>query len=112
MKLIFIEVQFKIGYRYGRKIEMTSSLYGVDGLGYKCATMKTTERCNDDKSEPIDKSFRSSNCSLQLECMKEEWIVIEVSFASVNTIRALYTLPVTLWEVEAFEDTYVLLILL
>ena len=65
---------------------MTSSLHGVDGLGYKCATMKTTKRCNDDKSELIKKSFLSSYCSLQLDCMKEEWIVIEVSFASVNTV--------------------------
>jgi len=65
---------------------MTSSLHDVDGLGYKCATKGMTKRCNDDKSEPINKSSLSSNCSLQLECMKEEWIVIEVSFASVNTV--------------------------
>ena len=58
---------------------MTSSLHGVDGLGYKCATRKMTNRRNDDKSEQIEKSFLSSNCSLQLECMKEEWIVIGVS---------------------------------
>ena len=57
-------------YRYGRKLEMTSSLYDVDGLGYKCATMGTTERSNNAKLEPIDKSSLSSNCFLQLENMK------------------------------------------
>ena len=65
---------------------MTSSLHGVDELGYKCATAGMTKRSNNDKLTLIKKSFRSSNCSLQLECMKEEWIVIEVSFASVNTV--------------------------
>jgi hypothetical protein len=58
---------------------MTSSLHDVDGLGYKCATKEMTKRCKGDKSELIKKSFHSPNCSLQLECMKEEWIVIGVS---------------------------------
>jgi hypothetical protein len=83
---------------------MTSSLHGVDGLGYKCATRKMTNRRNDDKSEQIEKSFLSSNCSLQLECMKEEWIVIVVSYATVNNFRALYTLPVTLRKAKVCED--------
>ena len=59
-----------VEYRYGRKIEMTSSLHDVDGLGYKCATMGITERCNGDEPEPIIKNSLSSNCSLQLENMK------------------------------------------
>ena len=83
---------------------MTSSLHDVDGLGYKCATKGMTKRCNDDKSEPINKSSLSSNCSLQLECMKEEWIVIVVSYATVNNFRALYTLPVTLRKAKVCED--------
>lgn len=58
---------------------MTSSLHGVDGLGYKCATKGMPKGSKDDKSELIAKSSHSSNCSLQLECMKEEWIVIGVS---------------------------------
>jgi len=68
-----------IKYRYGRKIEMTSSRHGVDELGYKCATKGMTKRCNNEKLTPIKKSSHSSNCFLQLENMKEEWIVIEVS---------------------------------
>jgi hypothetical protein len=56
------------------------------------------------KPEPNEKTSHSTNCSLQLECMKEEWIVIGVSFAPVNMFRVLYTLPVTFWEAEAFED--------
>ena len=39
---------------------MTSSLHGVDGLGYKCATTEMLKRCNDAKSELIKKSFLSS----------------------------------------------------
>ncbi len=58
---------------------MTSSLHGVDELGYKCATMGKTKRCNNEKLTPIKKDSHSSNCFLQLEGMKEEWIVIEVS---------------------------------
>ena len=68
---------------------MTSSLHDVDGLGYKCATMGITERCNGDEPEPIIKNSLSSNCSLQLENMKQEWIVIAVSFAAVNTVPGL-----------------------
>jgi len=59
---------------------MTSSRYGVDELGYKCATKGMTKRCNNEKLTPIKKSSHSSNCFLQLENMKEEWIVIEVSW--------------------------------
>jgi len=54
------------------------------------------------------KTSPSTNCSLQLECMKEEWIVIGVSFAPVNMFRVLYTLPVTFWEAEAFKDNGIL----
>lgn len=91
-------------YRHGRKLEMTSSLYDVDGLGYKCATRGMTKGCKDEKSEPIKKTSHSTNCSLQLECMKEEWIVIGVSFPLVNNFRVLYTLPVTFWEAEVGRD--------
>jgi len=87
---------------------MTSSLHDVDGLGYKCATKRRTKRCKDDKSTPIEKTSPSTNCSLQLEFMKEEWIVIGVSFAPVNMFRVLYTLPVTFWEAEAFKDNGIL----
>jgi len=81
---------------------MTSSLHGVDGLGYKCATKEITNRCKKENLEQIDKNFLSTNCSLQLECMKEEWIVIEVSTHRWIRYQVLYTLPVTLWEVGAF----------
>ena len=89
---------------------MTSSLHGVDGLGYKCATMGITKRSKNDKFTPIKKNSLSSNCSLQLECMKEEWIVIAVSFPAVNMFRVLYTLPVTLWKAQVIKDTKWLLI--
>ena len=90
---------------------MTSSLHGVDELGYKCATREMPKRCNNAKLKQITKSFHSSNCSLQLECMKEEWIVIVVSYATVNNLRALYTLPVTLWEAKVIDDLFKLVII-
>ncbi len=45
--------------------------------------------------ELISKSHLSSDCTLQLECMKLESLVIADQHAAVNTFRALYTPPVT-----------------
>ena len=81
---------------------MTSSLHDVDGLGYKCATKEITKGSEDAKSQLIKKRFHSSNCSLQLECMKEEWIVIEVSYASVNTVPGLVHTACHALEGEGF----------
>ncbi|KAF1856004.1 hypothetical protein Lal_00001514 [Lupinus albus] len=48
--------------------------------------------------ELISKSHLSSDCTLQLECMKLESLVIADQNAAVNTFPALYTPPVTPWE--------------
>ncbi len=48
--------------------------------------------------EQISKSRLSSDCALQLERMKVESLVIVDQNATVNTFRALYTPPVTPWE--------------
>ena len=52
----------------------------------------------DREVEPILKSYLSSDCSLQLENMKLESLVIADQHAAVNTFRVLYTPPVTPWE--------------
>ena len=39
------------------------------------------------------KADRSPDCSLQLDCMKSESLVIADQHVAVNTFRALYTAP-------------------
>src|SRR5210317_2630484 len=69
---------------------MTSSPHGLYGLGYTRATMAVTvgfSRRGD--PEPIPKSRLSSDCTLQLECMKAESLVIADQHAAVNTFPGL-----------------------
>ncbi len=51
----------------------------------------------------IPKSRLSSDCSLQLESMKAESLVIADQHAAVNTFPGLYTPPVTPWELDSPE---------
>ena len=44
------------------------------------------------------KTDRSPDCSLQLDCMKSESLVIADQHAAVNSSRVLYTPPVKQWE--------------
>ena len=69
---------------------MTSSPHGLYGLGYTRATMAVTvgsARRGD--LERIFKSRLSSDCTLQLECMKLESLVIADQHAAVNTFTGL-----------------------
>ena len=69
---------------------MTSSPHGPYGLGYTRATMAVTVgimRRGD--PEPIPKSRLSSDCTLQLGCMKAESLVIADQHAAVNTFPGL-----------------------
>ena len=68
---------------------MTSSPHGPYGLGYTRATMVTTEGCFLATSGEIPKSYLSSDCTLQLECMKLESLVIVDQHATVNTFPGL-----------------------
>ncbi len=52
----------------------------------------------------ISKSRLSSDCAPQLEHMKLEPLVIADQHAAVNTFPALYTPPVTPWELVLPED--------
>ncbi len=56
---------------------MTSSPHGPYGVGYTRATMATTMGCNTGDGELIPKSRLSSDCTLQLDSMKPESLVIE-----------------------------------
>jgi hypothetical protein len=68
---------------------MTSSPHGPDVLGYTRATMAVTVGARGREAEPIPKSRLSSDCTLQLGCMKVESLVIADQHAAVNTFPGL-----------------------
>ncbi len=63
---------------------MTSSPHGPYGLGYTRATMAVTKGRNGVTRSQSQKSRLSSDCSLQLESMKSESLVIVDQHATVN----------------------------
>ncbi len=68
---------------------MTSSPHGPYGLGYTRATMAVTMGSEAARPELISKNRLSSDCTLQLECMKLESLVIADQNAAVNTFPGL-----------------------
>ncbi len=74
---------------------MTSSPHGLYVPGYTRATMVCTKGCDTARWSQSQKASLSSDCSLQLDYMKLESLVIADQHAVVNTSRALYTPPVT-----------------
>ncbi len=86
-----------------RKVGMTSSHHGPYGLGYTRATMVGTEGCEAVMWSQSQKTDRSPDCSLQLDCMKSESLVIANQNVAVNTFPGLVPPPVTPWELVAPE---------
>ena len=68
---------------------MTSSPHGPYRLGYTRATMAVTEGSKGVTWSKTQKSRLSSDCTLQLECMKLESLVIADQHAAVNTFSGL-----------------------
>jgi len=68
---------------------MTSSHHGPYGLGYTRATMAGTERCEGASWSQSQKTGRSPDRSLQLDCVKSESLVIADQPAAVNTFPGL-----------------------
>ena len=68
---------------------MTSSPHGPYGQGYTRATMVGTERCKTAKFSKSQKTYLSSDWSLQLDSMKLESLVIVDQNATVNTFPGL-----------------------
>ena len=68
---------------------MTSSHHGLYVQGYTRATMAGTERCQAARRSQSHKAGLSSDCSLQLDCMKVESLVIADQHAAVNTFPGL-----------------------
>jgi hypothetical protein len=68
---------------------MTSSPHGLYTQGYTRATMGATNRCKLARASQSEKSALSSDCSLQLDCMKAESLVIAHQNGAVNTFPGL-----------------------
>ena len=68
---------------------MTSNNHAPYDLGYTRATMAVTERSETVRSSKSQKSRPSSDCSLQLDCIKLESLVIANQNVAVNTFPGL-----------------------
>ena len=68
---------------------MTSSHHGLYVQGYTRATMGGTKRREPARGGQSQKSALSPDCSLQLDCMKSESLVIPDQQAGVNTFPGL-----------------------
>ena len=64
---------------------MTSSPHGLYAQGYTRATMGGTKGSNTARWSESQKAVLSSDCSLQLDYMKSESLVMSDQHAAVNT---------------------------
>src|SRR4029078_11613913 len=68
---------------------MTSNHHAPYVLGYTRATMGGTKGCEAARRSQPQKAVRSSDCRLQLACMKPELLVIADQHAAVNSFPGL-----------------------
>ncbi len=68
---------------------MTSNHHAPYDLGYTRTTMAVKQREANREVEQIPKNGPSSDCRLQLACMKSELLVIADQHAAVNTFPGL-----------------------
>ncbi len=68
---------------------MTSSHHGLYVQSYTRATMGGTKGCEPARGSQSQKAVLSSDCSLQLDCMKLESLVIAHQNGAVNTFPGL-----------------------
>ena len=68
---------------------MTSSQHGPYILGYTHATMAGTMGCQTARRSQSQKAGLSSDCRLQLACMKPELLVTAGQHTAVNTFPGL-----------------------
>ena len=72
-----------------RKVGTTSSHHGPYDLGYTRATMERTKGSKAARWSESQKTFRSPDRSLQLDCVKSESLVIANQNVAVNTFPGL-----------------------
>ena len=68
---------------------MTSSQHGLYVLGYTHATMAGTMGCQVARRSQSLKAGLSSDCRLQLACMKSELLVTARQHSAVNTFPGI-----------------------
>ena len=68
---------------------MMSSHHGLYVQGYTRATMAGTKRCQPARGSQSQKTGLSSDCRLQLACMKLESLVMAYQNDAVNTFPGL-----------------------
>ena len=68
---------------------MTSNHHAPYDLGYTRTTMAVNKGKQNREAEQIPKKRLSSDCRLQLACMKSELLVIADQHAAVNTFPGL-----------------------
>ncbi len=68
---------------------MTSGPHGPYGQGYTRHTMAGTEGCQPARGSQSQKTGRSPDRSLQLDCVKSESLVTADQLAAVNTFPGL-----------------------
>ena len=68
---------------------MTSNHHALYDLGYTRTTMAHNKKQRNREVEQISKMRLSSDCRLQLACMKSELLVIADQHAAVNTFPGL-----------------------
>ena len=68
---------------------MTSNHHALYDLGYTRTTMALNKEKQDREVEQNSKQRLSSDCRLQLACMKSELLVIADQHAAVNTFPGL-----------------------
>ena len=68
---------------------MTSSPHGPYAQGYTRATMDITKGCKAARWSQSQKNILSSDCRLQLACMKLESLVMVNQHVTVNTFPGL-----------------------
>src|SRR5512143_2123512 len=72
-----------------RKVGMTSNHHALYVLGYTRTTMACTKGREAVKRSQSHKAGLSSDCRLQLACMKSESLVIADQHAALNTFPGL-----------------------
>ncbi len=73
---------------------MTSSPHGLYDQGCTRPTMQCTKGSQLVRASKSQKALPSSDCRLQLACMKPESLVIVGQHTTVNVFLSLYTPPV------------------
>ena len=85
---------------------MTSSPHGPYGQGFTRNTMVGTEGCQAARWSQSQKADRSPDCSLQLDYMKSESLVIADQHVAVNTFPGLVHTARHTMEVAIIRSEY------